>query len=53
MDAEKIKTAVVVGTGIMGQGIIQSFAEAGLAVRAVDIDQERLDFSQSRPDRVR
>lgn len=44
MNVDSIQTTAVIGTGIMGQGIIQSFAEAGLKVRVVDIDREKLDF---------
>lgn len=43
MEAENIKTVVVVGGGTMGQGIVQSFAQAGLSVRVVDLNREQLD----------
>jgi len=43
MEAQNIKTVMVIGAGIMGQGIIQSFAQAGLSVRVVDVGKEVLD----------
>ena len=38
-----IKTVGVVGAGTMGSGIAQVFAQAGLAVRLVDVAQPMLD----------
>ena len=48
MGAEKIGECVVVGAGIMGAGIAQNFAEAGIHVRLVDQENAMLDscFSQ-------
>lgn len=43
MKVEDIKRVVLVGGGAMGQGIAQSFAQAGLSVSVVDIDQKQLD----------
>jgi len=43
MSVSSIKTVVVVGSGIMGLGIAQNFAQAGLAVRVVDQEQDILD----------
>lgn len=42
-DTEKVQTVAVIGFGTMGTGIVQSFAEAGLTVRAVDQTAEALD----------
>ena len=38
-----IKTIGVVGAGTMGNGIAQVFAQAGFAVRLVDVAQPMLD----------
>lgn len=43
MKAEDIKKVVVVGAGIMGEGIAQNFAQAGLSIRVVDQDKQILD----------
>jgi 3-hydroxyacyl-CoA dehydrogenase len=43
MGAENIQACVVVGAGIMGAGIAQNFAEAGIHVRLVDQDKDILD----------
>lgn len=43
MSVSSIKTVVVVGSGIMGLGIAQNFAQAGLEVRVVDQEQDILD----------
>lgn len=43
MDAEKIRTVVVVGGGIMGQGIAQNFAQVGIRVQIVDINKTILN----------
>ena len=45
MNVENIETVAVVGGGTMGQGIAQSFAQAGLSVCLIDLDKERLDGS--------
>lgn len=42
-----IQRVVVVGAGVMGEGIGQSFAEAGLFVCLVDIKQEALERCRS------
>lgn len=41
--ANEINDIVVVGAGVMGEGIAQSFAEAGLQVCLVDIQRSALD----------
>lgn len=43
MEAENVKEVAVIGAGIMGEGIAQNFAQAGLSVRLVDIDKQCLD----------
>jgi 3-hydroxyacyl-CoA dehydrogenase len=43
MQARDIKTVVVIGTGTMGEGIVQSFAQGGLLVRAIDKDSSILE----------
>jgi len=43
MGAENIRAVVVIGGGTMGQGIVQSFAQAGLSVSVVDVDRDKLD----------
>jgi 3-hydroxyacyl-CoA dehydrogenase len=43
MGSKEIKTVAVIGTGIMGVGIIQGFAEAGLKVKMIARRQESLD----------
>lgn len=43
MEAENIRAVVVIGGGIMGQGIAQNFAQAGLSVSVIDVDQGKLD----------
>jgi len=50
MEAENIRTVVVVGGGTMGQGIVQSFAQAGLSVLVVDVDKGKLDGCLSQVD---
>lgn len=40
--AEQIKSIVIVGAGVMGEGIAQSFAEAGLTVHIFDLSAEAL-----------
>jgi 3-hydroxybutyryl-CoA dehydrogenase len=40
---KEIKNVAVIGTGTMGVGIIQGFAEAGINVRAIDSFPESLD----------
>ena len=43
MKAQDIKTVVVIGGGTMGQGIAQSFAQAGRSVRVLARRRETLD----------
>jgi 3-hydroxybutyryl-CoA dehydrogenase len=37
-----IQRVLVIGAGIMGEGIAQTFAQAGLQVRLIDLDKETL-----------
>ena len=43
MSADDINRVVVIGAGIMGAGIAQNFAQAGLEVHLVDIDTSTLE----------
>ena len=43
MKSKDIKRVVVVGAGVMGEGIAHNFAQAGLSVRVVDRDKHILD----------
>jgi 3-hydroxyacyl-CoA dehydrogenase len=43
MSNKEIKTVAVIGTGTMGVGIVQGFAEAGLKVKMIARRQESLD----------
>ena len=43
MQVEDIKTVTVIGAGIMGEGIAQNFAQAGLDVRLVDQTEDILN----------
>ena len=43
MKAEDIKKVVVVGAGIMGEGIAQNFAQAGLFVQVIARHEQSLD----------
>jgi len=43
MKAQDIKTVVVIGGGTMGQGIVQSFAQAGKSVKVLSRRRETLD----------
>ena len=45
MDINRIDNVVVIGAGIMGVGIAQNFAQAGIAVSLVDVSQAILDNS--------
>ena len=47
MGSKEIKTVAVIGTGIMGVGIIQGFAEAGLKVKMIARRQESLDQGEA------
>lgn len=40
--AEEINRVIIIGAGVMGEGIAQSFAEAGLTVHIVDINDDAL-----------
>ena len=42
MSDREIRTVAVIGAGIMGIGIAQTFAEAGISVRMIDLNQQRL-----------
>lgn len=42
------RTVAVVGAGVMGHSIAQVFAQAGLAVRLVDLDEEALGTAPGR-----
>ncbi|MBW1766667.1 MAG: 3-hydroxyacyl-CoA dehydrogenase family protein [Deltaproteobacteria bacterium] len=50
MNISEIKNVVVVGSGIMGIGIAQNFAQAGLSVHVVDQDKNILDKSLTQID---
>ena len=43
-----VKSAAVIGAGTMGGGIAMNFANAGIPVRVVEIDQETLDKGLAR-----
>ena len=43
MEVEEIKRVAVIGAGIMGVGIAQNFAQGGMSVRIVDMDENILD----------
>lgn len=45
---EEVKTAAVVGAGVMGHAIAQVFAQAGMEVRLVDLDEEALGSAHRR-----
>ena len=42
--ASEVKRAVVVGAGTMGHSIAQVFAQAGITVHLVDLDEKLLDL---------
>src|SRR5215470_10877134 len=46
-----VKTVGVVGAGTMGSGIAQSFAQAGFAVRLIDVSPAMLDRARSSIDK--
>ena len=48
MDANDIKTALVVGAGVMGHGIAQVFARAGIMVHLVDVNEQMIDTAFKR-----
>ena len=43
MNVEYIRTVAVIGGGIMGEGIAQNFAQAGLSVKLIDQSKDILD----------
>lgn len=43
MDPNSVKSALVVGAGVMGHSIAQVFAQAGIEVNLVDLDGETLE----------
>ncbi len=45
--ADDIQTVIVIGAGVMGEGIAQSFAEAGFNVQILDIHDDALARCQS------
>jgi 3-hydroxybutyryl-CoA dehydrogenase len=45
LDISQINHIAIIGAGTMGVGIAQNFAQAGLDVRLVDVNQEILDNS--------
>jgi 3-hydroxybutyryl-CoA dehydrogenase len=45
MSDKEIRKAAVIGAGIMGVGIVQTFAEAGISVRMIARNQPRLEQS--------
>lgn len=47
MSKKEFKTAAVIGTGVMGVGVVQGFAEAGLKVKMIARRQESLDQGMS------
>lgn len=50
MSAGESNTVAVIGAGIMGVGIVQSFAEAGMSVRMIDLNQQVLEQGLARVD---
>jgi len=47
ISAEQVKSAVVVGAGVMGHSIAQVFAQAGIEVGLVDLDEKVLEHAIS------
>ena len=45
MSDKEMRTAAVIGAGTMGVGIVQTFAEAGMSVRMIARNQQRLEQS--------
>lgn len=43
MTIENIREVTVIGAGIMGEGIAQNFAQAGLSVRLLDREKSIVD----------
>jgi 3-hydroxybutyryl-CoA dehydrogenase len=51
MNPEEVKTVGVAGCGIMGSGIVEVCAKAGLSVVSVEVDDERMDRGRQAVDR--
>lgn len=47
MDPYNVKSALVVGAGVMGHSIAQVFAQAGIEVNLVDLDKRTLEHAMS------
>ncbi|MFA6596639.1 MAG: 3-hydroxyacyl-CoA dehydrogenase NAD-binding domain-containing protein [Ignavibacteriaceae bacterium] len=47
-DDDGINSVAIIGAGIMGQGIAQTIAAAGIDVLVIEKDQEHLDYGKSR-----
>jgi len=47
-DSETINSVAIIGAGIMGQGIAQTIASAGIEVLVIEKDQEHLETGKSR-----
>ena len=47
MGSNQLNKVAVIGSGIMGVGIAQNFAQAGLKVRLVDVNREILDSAMA------
>lgn len=47
-DSETINSVAIIGAGIMGQGIAQTIASAGIEVLVIEKDPERLETGKSR-----
>ncbi len=45
MSDKEVRTAAVIGAGIMGVGIVQTFAEAGISVRMIARNEQLLEQS--------
>ncbi|UCD57574.1 MAG: 3-hydroxyacyl-CoA dehydrogenase family protein [Candidatus Hydrogenedentota bacterium] len=45
MDAHDVKSAAVIGAGVMGHSIAQVFARAGIEVGLVDLDEKTLEHA--------
>ena len=45
-EEERIEYVAIIGGGIMGQGIAQTIASAGIDVVIIEVDQERLEKAE-------
>ena len=45
MDPYKVDRVLVIGAGVMGHSIAQVYAQAGIEVDLVDLNQELLDYA--------